>query len=269
MSIYRSMARISLKSALAELSSNDDQRLKYAALELRMTIESVTYDRALAYKDEFPPQEYATWQPKKIMLVLLELDPTADIDSTLSFGSEPELGERPVTMTSMGSESVFNLRTIKIHYDALGSFLHVSSMKHMGSPIDYVKMRKRCEVIATALGEVLASPVFNITLGNFARFDCGVCKKPIRKRIPGKIDTLDCNCFDCKASYTLTRLSDGRVQIEPHEEEIHCANKQCGHIAFVQRREIEKDSHWKCQKCNGLNVFRLSLFHIPCTSGTP
>lgn len=269
MSTYRPKARISLKSAFAELSSNDDQRLKYAALELRMAIESVTYDRALAYKDEFAPQEYETWQPKKIMLVLLKLDPNADIDSTLSFGLEPELGEPPLTMASMGSESVCNLSMIKKHYDALGSFLHVPSMKHVGSPIDYVKMRKRCEVIANALEKVLASPVFNVTLGSFARFDCGVCKIPIRKRMSPKIESLNCNCFDCKASYTLTRLSDGRVQIDPHEEEIRCANKKCDHIIVVQRREIEQDGHWKCTKCNGLNIFKLSLFHIPCVSETP
>lgn len=263
MSAYRPKARISLKSALVELSSNDDQRLKYAALELRMTIESITYDRALAYKDEFPPQEYETWQPKKIMLVLLEIDPNADIDSTLSFGLEPELGQRPTIMTGMGSERICNLNTIKMHYDALGSFLHVPSMKNMGYPINYVKIRKRCEVIASALTDVLASSIFNVTLGSFCRFDCMECKKPIRKRLPGKIDTLDCNCFNCKASYTLTRLSDGRVQIDPHEEEIQCANRKCKHIAVVQRRDIENGNGWKCEKCNGQNVFRLSLFHTP------
>jgi len=49
---YRNDARNSLKRAKAELTQADDERLKYAALELRMTMEALTYDRALAYKDE-------------------------------------------------------------------------------------------------------------------------------------------------------------------------------------------------------------------------
>lgn len=267
MSTYRFRAKNSLKSALVELSSNDDQRLKYAALELRMTIESVTYDRALAYKDEFPPQEYETWQPRKIMLVLLEIDPHADIDSSLSFGLEPASREQKATMRTIGSENVFNLSTIKKHYDALGSFLHVPSMKQTGSTIDYVKMRKRCEVIAITLSEVLASSIYNVTLGMFSKFDCVECKKTIRKRIPWKLDTLDGNCFNCEASYTLTRLSDGQVRMDPHQHEIPCANTKCGHIAVILRREIENGRGWTCTKCNGRNVFQLSLSHAPYASG--
>jgi hypothetical protein len=61
---YRHESRQALKRACAALESNDDQDLKYAALELRMAMESLTYDRAKAYKDEFPPDEYETWQPR-------------------------------------------------------------------------------------------------------------------------------------------------------------------------------------------------------------
>lgn len=89
---YRSEARARLGAAKNELASRDDARLKYAALDLRMAMESLTYDRALAYKDEFPPKEYQTWQPKRVMLVLLEIDANADSDSALAIGEEPEYG---------------------------------------------------------------------------------------------------------------------------------------------------------------------------------
>src|SRR5436853_576284 len=60
---YRGDARKALARAKEELATKDDQRLKYAALELRMSMESITYDRALAYKDEFPEPEYDTSPP--------------------------------------------------------------------------------------------------------------------------------------------------------------------------------------------------------------
>lgn len=51
--------------------------LQYAALDLRMAMEAIVYDRALSFKDEFPEREYDTWQPKRIMTILIEIEPTA------------------------------------------------------------------------------------------------------------------------------------------------------------------------------------------------
>ncbi len=50
---YRHEAHQALNRA-HEALEHDDTRLKYAALELRMAMESLTYDRARAYKNEFP-----------------------------------------------------------------------------------------------------------------------------------------------------------------------------------------------------------------------
>jgi hypothetical protein len=263
MSIHRSRARSALASALSELASNEDQRLKYAALELRMAIESVTYDRALAYKSEFPPHEYETWQPKKIMLILLEIDSSADSDSSLSFGIEPSPAEKPEIMKPLGDEVVFNLQIIKKHYDALGSYLHAPSLKqiHSGLRSDYNKMRLRCEEIASVLERVLASPVFNSTFGIFSSFDCSECKARIRRRMSRGSNSLEIDCFNCLASYTLTRIPDGQIRIDPHQQDILCANADCGHPKILLRREVVNGRAWTCGKCRGRNEIRLGLVH--------
>lgn len=264
MSIHRSNARKALASAESELISGEDQRLKYAALELRMAIESVTYDRAMAYKSEFPPHEYETWQPKKIMLTLLEIDSGADSDNSLSFGVEPAPGERPEVMKHLGSEVVFNLRAIKNHYDALGSYLHSPSLKSInsGAIIDYRKMRMRCEEIASLMKKVLASSVFNSTFGVFSSFDCCECNVRIRRRMPIGVNNLEIDCFNCLASYTLTRTSEGQIRMTPHQHEIACANADCRHIIIVLRREISRGRTWTCKKCRGRNEFHLGLVHF-------
>lgn len=267
MSIHRSRARNALASAQSELSSGEDQRLKYAALELRMAIESVTYDRALAYKSEFPPHEYETWQPKKVMSVLLEIDSTADSDSTLSFGVEPSPGQKPEIMRLLGNEIVFNLKVIKKHYDALGSYLHAPSLKQTlsGPGPDYGKMRKRCEEIAGVLKKVLASPVFNSTFGIFSSFDCYECKVRIRRRMPRDRNSLEIDCFNCLASYTLTRESDDQVRMDPHHQKIVCANTGCDHLTILLRREVVDGNTWTCKKCRGRNEIRLGIVHYPLT----
>lgn len=265
MSIHRSRARSALASAQAELASHDDNRLKYAALELRMAIESITYDRAVAYKSEFPPNEYETWQPKKIMLVLLEIDSSADSDSSLSIGIEPSLGQRPETMRYLGSEVVINLRIIKKHYDALGSYLHSPSVKQLNAGLlpDYSKMRSRFEEIVSLLEKALASPVFNSTFGQFASFNCFECKTRIRRRMPSNSNSIEISCFDCLSSYTLTRTSDGQVRSDRHEHEILCGNADCDHPAIILRKEIVNGGHWVCGKCRGRNFFRLGVVHDP------
>lgn len=263
MSIHRSNARKALALARHELASADDQRLKYAALELRMAIEGVTYDRALAYKSEFPPEEYETWQPKKIMLILLEIDSSADSDSSLSFGIEPAPGQSPEVMRHLGAEVVFNLQIIKKHYDALGSYLHSPSLKYVRSGVtsDYGKIRKRCEEIANSLERVLASSIFNCTLGVFSSFDCCECNTRIRRRMPRGVDSIEVDCFNCSASYTLTRTSDDKILRELHQHEIACANKNCNHTIIVLRKEIVAGRHWTCKKCHGRNEFHLGLVH--------
>ena len=42
---FRSIAKKAVKKAKEELASNDDERIKYAVLELRLAMEAITYDR--------------------------------------------------------------------------------------------------------------------------------------------------------------------------------------------------------------------------------
>lgn len=265
MTDYRNDARRELARAKDELASVDDERLKYAALELRMAMESLTYDRALAYKAEFPPAEYETWQPRKVMAILLEIDLNADKDSSLAFGIEPSLGVTPDVMQSLGTERVLNMATIKRHYDALGSYLHVPTIKQRkaGAKIDAAKFRARCEEIAAYLTEVLASPVWNSTMGNFASIDCMKCGHPIRKRMPHGQDVVDAKCFECGVTYKITDAGEGKAHFEPDQVEVKCANPECKTSIFPWRSEIEHGVGWKCEVCGGQNDIRLTVQHRP------
>ncbi len=261
---YRSSARNHLKRSEEELDSGNTERLKYAALELRMAMEALTYDRALAYKDEFPPTEYETWQPRKVMSVLLEIDPTADKDSAISCGIEKEYGVPAPVMTPLGSENVLNLATLRKHYDALGSFLHIPSMKQSreGKVHDLQRLRNRCEEIAASVRDVLSSPVFNAIFGNFATVDCIVCGKRIRKRLPHCESGVHAECFECGASYTIIDKGNGEVEWQPRQQELECGNADCRQKVYVWQHEIEAGRHWVCEGCGGQNRFVLGIRYL-------
>lgn len=264
MSDYRGEARRQLKRARDELASGEDQRIKYAALELREAMESLTYDRALAYRDDFPPSEYETWQPKKVMAVLLEIDPNADKDSTLAFGEEPSPGETPAVMHLLGTEKVLNMKTLKKHYDALGSYLHVPTLKQRqnGKNIDYGALRKRCEEIAVLIEDVLKSPVFNSTLGIYATAGCMQCGKPVRKKWPDGRTKIKAKCFECGADYLVEDVGNQQCRWEPDRVDLACANQECGAIINPFRSEIEQGKGWECRDCGGRNELRLSIVHL-------
>ncbi|MFT8933266.1 MAG: hypothetical protein ABF976_14975 [Acetobacter syzygii] len=268
MTDYRNDARRELARAKDELASMADERLKYAALELRMAMESLTYDRALAYEDEFPAAEYETWQPRKVMAILLEIDPDADKDSSWAFGIEPSLGVMPDVMKSLGTERVLNMGTIKRHYDALGSYLHVPTIKQRkhGAKVDPVKFRARCKEIAAYVTDVLASPVWNATMGKFASLGCMKCGHPIRKRMPQGKAVVDAKCFECGATYKVTDAGEGKACFAPDQVEVKCANPECKTSIFAWRSEIENGRGWKCKVCGGKNDIKLMIQHRPATA---
>ncbi|KKM92370.1 hypothetical protein LCGC14_1219120 [marine sediment metagenome] len=260
---YRGKSRQHLRAASKQLGTKADSDLKYAALELRMAMEALTYDRAVAFKEEFPSEEYDTWQPKKVMAVLLEIDPLTDKDSTLAFGLEEEYGIQPKEMKSLGSETVLNMCVLKKHYDALGSFLHIQTIKSTkaGKTVNHEKMRKRCEEIAVYLNKVLSSPVFNSTIGVFASIECSECSKKIRKRIPRGEDAIHVECPDCDASYRIVSSGDNQALWEPLQQKVECANPECTRKIVVWEKEIRLGRHWICPDCDGENKIVLGVLY--------
>jgi hypothetical protein len=266
---YRHEARLRLDAAKGELLSGEDARLKYAALDLRMAMEAITYDRALAYKEEFPPDEYQTWQPRKVMSVLLEIDSSADTDRALAIGAESEYGVRAPVMHSLGSEQVLNMSTLRKHYDALGSYLHLPSMKQMkaGGAIDTDRLRQRCDELVGVIDAVLSSPIFNVTLGEFARFVCARCERPIRKRLSRDEDELTAECFECHATYNVARLPSGQYRVEPKRHEVSCAAERCVGTITLWEADLQVGKYWMCGACGGRNVVALGLHFEPPPGG--
>lgn len=259
---YRGIARKHLKAATEQLQSGTDSALKYAALELRMAMEAVTYDRAVAFKDEFPTEEYDTWQPKKVMAVLLEIEPRADKDSTIAFGLE-EYGVPAKQMTYLGTETVLNMGVLKKHYDALGSFLHILTIKSTksGKAVNHGKLRERCEEIVAYLDKVLSSPVFNSTLGVFSSIECAECGNKIRKRTPQGVNAINVECSNCVASYQVSNSDANQATWQSLQQEIECAKRECTKRIVIWEKEICQGAKWTCPECKGQNSLVLGVVY--------
>jgi len=261
---FREKARSSLTKANNELASQDASRLKYVALELRMAIEAITYDRAQAYKDEIPPDEYKTWQPRKLMQLLLDIDPDTDKNSGIGIGLEKTPGVPAEETTYLGTENVFNFKSIKDHYDALGSFLHMPTLKQFdeNKAHDSSKLRARCEKIIEALEAALSSPVFNITIGSFSEIPCMRCDAKVRRRLALSGDDAVAKCFKCGAEYKITGTHSSKPGMwEALYEEIDCPTIDCDSKIRIWKDKVKEGSQLTCEHCEesfyiGYGVFK-------------
>lgn len=248
---YRGYARQALQRAQEELHGEGEVRLRSAALQLRMAMEALTYDHMQVYADEIPPAEYATWQPKRVMELLLQIDANADKDSSLAVGLEETYGVAPKEMQFLGTEQVLSMATIRKHYDALGSHLHMPTLKQLkdGKTFDAAKLRARCAQIVAGLEKVLASPIRNIRFAVVSQTDCVYCGKPMRKRAPVDDKPLSAKCFECGARYRLIPVGQKQVRWEPMQSKVSCPTDGCDHAFMIGDHEVELGAGWTCPRC--------------------
>jgi hypothetical protein len=261
---FRHLARQAVDRAKTELASNDPERVKYAALELRFAMEAVTYNRALAFKAEIPPEEYSTWQPRQLIKVLHDIDPGIVMTSTIAFGLQDDThpSGRPESMQIWGTDTVFTLKDLKAHYDVIGNNLHMPTFGQLekGKIHDSVSLRQRCEAVISLLDAVLASRVFNATIAEFAYLEqCMRCKKPLRKRMPHGKAVIEATCLECKAEYIITDEGNGVVRWKPKQEYVPCQTPGCDQKMALWPDDIRPRVHWTCKGCGQHWEIQLSV----------
>lgn len=258
---YREGARLALVRARKALATDEIYQLRYAALELRMALECLVYERAQNYREELSNKKLNTWQPKQLLGLLLEIDPHADKTSTISFGLEEEYGVPAKEMTVLGTERVISLKEIKNYYDRLGSYLHTptAEQSNQGKGLPGEKLRESCESLFSIIESSLNSSVWNINFKKSTSLTCGDCGTKIVRRVPDNQESFVATCIECGASYTLTRDEGDKVNWKANQHEIQCANPECEEVAVIWTRDITLNKHWNCNRCGGENAFVLGV----------
>lgn len=232
-------------------------------------MEALTYDRALAFKDDIPPEEYKTWQSRKLVALLESIDPLIVTTSAISLAPEGEYGKTPPRpkVTPLGTDHVLTAADLKKNYDAIGSRLHMPSLENVlsGQLPDEARLRARCQNLIETLKTVLSSKAWNFTLGNIATLDECMnqsCKKPIRKRIQIDKDTVEATCFECNVEYTITSEQDGRSLWTPNYIHAPCSDPTCSVTNALWPHEVKPGTHWRCRGCGTHNGIELSVSKI-------
>lgn len=259
---YRNEARKALERAKQELDSFDNHRLRYAALDLRMALEGLIYERASLYKEEVSNKKLSTWQPGKLLSLLLEIDPSADKSGELYAGIEEEYGKPAKIMNFIGKERALSLREIKRYYDRIGSYLHAPTLEQVsqGKGASTEVIRTRCNEVVEILEQVFSSPVFNINFKVATSISCERCNTKIVRRSPADdAEPIVARCIECSASYILISVGDNQVEWKPQVRDVECANSTCKCTTKFWESDLKLGASWKCSDCGGDNQIVLGV----------
>ena len=257
---FRHEARQALARAKALLVRGDDEVLRYAALELRLTLEAIVYDRLHDYRRDIPPNVYETWQPPKVLKLLLEVDPQADTSKvvTVTRAQPPAQGD---VRASVFREQPIGQATLKDNYDALGSYLHFPTLKQLaekGGP-DLERLRRRCEALVRELDPVVTPAKASFIMGTFSHCPCLRCGADMRKRLPDRAGQFPATCVACGADHFVVFDEDGEGRWTTNAFTAPCAHEGCDGLHRIFRDEIRQDFQWTCEACGRDSVFDFAI----------
>lgn len=248
------------------LAEGSLKSLTYAALECRLAIEFVCYERLKgAYGNYAYGDLKGKWQPRHVIRELIrEVDESVANSFTLSISEEPVLDGINTTIEDfsslkfrkVGSQVGFDPKRLGNSWNALAnSALHVQMPK---SATDHVSRYGDCEKIMKAvmeavsqLREIAQGTLISTGFGISISFDCA-CGAKVSRRASSLNDgqVVSCSDFECKESY-IARHDGKDWMFEIQNMAIPC---DCGQKIQVPPRAInELPRHHKitavCSSC--------------------
>ena len=256
---YRNMADEALEKARDELEAPEGGNLQVAALQLRMSMEALTYERAIICAEELGPEAMKTWQPRILMKRILEIDPYADKSVTVNYGIESSFGEKPESMKTLGTEHTLSMDSLKKYYDALGSFLHVPTIDQIeqGKSHDLNKLRARCCEVAKEIEAVLSSPIRRVSFALMCKSVCLKCGKPLHRRFIGENRRVE--CWHCNATYTMKDAGNRKVEFDPTYVIVICPKEDCEQELTFWERDIKQGTTLNCEACGSKLIIELAV----------
>jgi len=247
---------IDLKEAIStierHLETGTPRSLTYAALECRLSIERICYERLRVMHDYISHDEIRRWQPVHVIRILAEeVDPrvsetyTISISSTpVSETSPPESAEdyKAFDFVPLGTHVGFKAGYLQKLWNALSNVaLHASLPESKADRVEHFRdpnaIRKQVEAALAEIRRISAGTLVSTGMGPEVKFDC-VCGMLNKRRIAclnhGKI--ISCINPACPETWEV-EIDGGDIEFGRMGEEIECL---CGKAHWVARSELDK-----------------------------
>lgn len=262
----------------ALLDEDTEASITYAALEARLALEKVCYDRLRQRHDYISHDQLRRWQPGAIINTLLkDVDEHVGQTLTISIGTSPaEAGVKPEDdeYVPIGTEVGFDAKRIVKMWNALAKLaLHVRLPEHKNDHIpdygDKAPIRAKVEEVVAELERLATGTMTFSGLGEEVSFVCSCGEK--NKRRAGLLregQHIHCINPDCKITWKATKDADD-VTFESVTVPVDCENcKAANHMPWRYFLDMKHDEigSFSCHTCRHKNYVQWRLMQVRPTA---
>lgn len=260
----------------ALLDQDTEQSVTYAALEARLGLEKVCYDRLRQRHDYISHAQLRKWQPGSVVNTLMaEVDPHVAHGGTLSISRKPAVpGVKPddADYVEIGTEVGFDPKLVAKMWNALAKLaLHVRLPERKADHIpdygDKAQVRAKVEEVVAEL-ERLAEGTMSfsgVPIGGDLTFECK-CGEKNRRRAALLREGQHVHCInpDCKQTWKAVKEGDcfgfEQVTIPVNCERCRAANHMPWRFFF----EMKYDQYgtFSCHSCQHKNYVQWRLTQV-------
>jgi hypothetical protein len=255
----------------ALLADATDASVTYAALEARLALEKVCYDRLRQRHDYISHDQLKRWQPGAVVLTLMnEVDAHIGQTTILKMGKNPSVQPEDDDYVEIGTEMGFNPKRVAKMWQALANLaLHVRLPEHRNDHIpaygDKAQIRAKVGDVVAELKRLSKGTMTYSGFGEEVHFTCS-CGEKNRRRAGLLRDGQHVHCInpDCKQTWKAVQESDGfgfqQVTVPVNCEQCGAANHMPWRF-FLDMKHDEVGS-FSCHTCQHKNYVQWRLMQV-------
>lgn len=271
-----------LKSNIQKIANlkaeGSTESLTYAALECRLAIERICYDRLRITHDYISQDDIRKWQPKDVVNTLIqEVDSKIAASYTFSVAKEPINKEGDLTredyeakeFVPVGSQVGFDPKKMGKLWNAISSFLHVKVPKLKSDRIteygDPAALVKKIDEVLAELERLSQGTLIGSGIGETVSFICECGSKNMRRvSLLKNGQTINCINPDCIERWVAEFTGD---EINFLRKKISVPCRSCSvEAAFPEKAmlnlELNRVAHFICSECGETNYVMWRLNQV-------
>jgi len=252
------------------LADGSDRALTYAALECRLAIERICYDRLAQAHDYISHGEVRRWQPHNVIKLIEEdVDPHVTSTYTLSISTEPVVEGDDLTKKDyvpVGTQQGFDgARFAKLWNALSNTALHVALPKSSKAKVTQFgnpdMIRAKVEQALVELERIATGTMTSNGFGPRVSFTCR-CGQHIKRRSEqlsaGKV--IHCIAPACAESYEVEFEGDDiNFSVRAVYVACKCGEERRFPKAPLEKMRVNETAHSRCT-CGAETIFCWKLF---------
>lgn len=262
--------RIKIINSLVE--QDTEQSLTYAALECRLTLEYLCYERFKLYFSYLSENDLKNWQPKHIIKQISdEIYGNVSEGCSVSISAQNNNGRQPETAeefeslkyTPLGTQSELNFNKLHKLWNGLSSVaLHIPVPSISSGDLNIYGHKENIKKKVYAVTSFLSGMKGNLLMGgSFGKeyvFNCFTCDTKIKRPVKNLQHQTVVSCINpkCQESYILQKDKTDEFEVIRRVIKFSCAGCE-GDLDVPSRvfRDLRFDQvlNIRCGKCNVLS----------------